>query len=151
MNHAVTIRHANTQDVSAMCHLLEQLFAIEQDFESDPDKQRRGLTLLLGSTHARLFVAEQERQVVGMLTVQLLVSTAEGGMVGMVEDVAVDERCRGQGIGKALLQHLEAWAQKTGLLRLQLLADSNNHPAMSFYEKCGWLTTDLIALRRFPS
>jgi ribosomal protein S18 acetylase RimI-like enzyme len=151
MNHAVTIRHANTQDVTAMCRLLSQLFVIEQDFVPDPEKQQRGLTLLLDSTHARLFVAEQERQVVGMLTVQLLVSTAEGGTVGLIEDVVVDEAYRGQGIGKALLQHLETWAQNNGLTRLQLLADRNNRSALRFYEKSGWQTTELIALRRFPS
>lgn len=151
MNNTITIRHANPRDIAAMCRLLEQLFVIEQDFVPNPGKQQRGLTLLLDSTRARIFVAEQEDRVVGMLTVQLLISTAEGGTVGLVEDVVVDEACRAQGIGKALLQHLEMWARQTGLTRLQLLADCNNHSAIAFYEKQGWLTTALMALRRFPS
>ena len=151
MTDTVTIRNANTQDIAAMCNLLEKLFAIEQDFEPDAEKQQRGLTLLLGSTRARVFVAEREKRVVGMLTVQLLISTAEGGTVGLVEDVVVDEACRGRGIGKALLQHLEAWAQQTGISRLQLLADRNNRSALEFYEKLDWFPTGLVALRRFSA
>ena len=134
-----------------MRRLLEQLFAIEQDFVPDPEKQQRGLALLLDSTKSRIFVAEQAGRIVGMLTVQLLISTAEGGTAGLVEDVVVDEAYRDRGIGKALLQHLEAWAIQTGTTRLQLLADRNNHSALGFYEKQGWSATGLIGLRRFPA
>ncbi len=151
MNHTAIIRRAGKQDLTAMCRLLGQLFSIEQDFVPDPEKQQRGLTHLLDSTKARIFVAEQDNRLVGMLTVQLLVSTAEGGTVGLVEDVVVDEECRGQGIGKALLRHLDTWAQQTGLSRLQLLADRNNRSALEFYKGRDWLTTHLIALRRFPA
>ena len=151
MTDAVNIRHADTRDIPAMCRLLEQLFSIEQDFVPDAEKQQRGLTLLLDSTKARLFVAERNDRLVAMSTVQLLISTAEGGTVGLVEDVVVDETYRDRGIGKMMLQHLETWAQNNGLVRLQLLADRNNPSALRFYEKSGWQTTELIALRRFPS
>lgn len=45
--------------------------------------------------------------IVGMATIQTLISTAEGGRVGLVEDVVVDESFRGKGIGKLLLAGIE--------------------------------------------
>ena len=32
--------------------------------------------------------------------------------------------------------------------RLQLLADRNNSPALTFYDKAGWQMTELICLRK---
>jgi GNAT superfamily N-acetyltransferase len=147
MNSSVDIRQAIPGDVPVLAGLLHQLFSIEQDFHPDPEKQRRGLALLLASSQARVFVAEHEGQVVGMLTLQILVSTAQGGPVGLVEDVVVDAAHRGQGIGGAMLEHLRQWSLRRGLSRLQLLADRDNERALAFYRKQGWTTTELIGLR----
>ncbi len=138
------IRPATEHDIPAMAELLHELFAIEADFKPDFAVQCRGLFLLLGRENARIFVAEIQGQVVGMCTVQILISTAMGCAVGTVEDVVVDIEHRGKGIGGALLQALEEWAGEMGLARLQLLADRNNHPALGFYRRQGWQRTNLI-------
>ncbi|PVV07428.1 MAG: hypothetical protein B6D77_13945 [gamma proteobacterium symbiont of Ctena orbiculata] len=130
-----------------MSILLDQLFTIEQDFTPDKAKQRTGLELLLQSPHGYPLVAEHQGKVVGMATLQMVISTAEGGYAGLVEDVVVSESHRGEGIGQALMEHLTKWAVDKGLNRLQLLADQANRPALDFYHKQGWLTTGLIALR----
>lgn len=52
------------------------------------------------------------------------------------------------GIGKQLERAACDWASTQGLLRLQLLADSSNSPALNFYSKAGWNNTSLIALRK---
>jgi GNAT superfamily N-acetyltransferase len=93
-------------------------------------------------------VAEQEGVVVGMATLQILISTAEGGRSGLIEDVVVSESYRGRGVGKRLMEHLVQWAAKQGLTRLQLLADRQNQPALMFYQSQGWSTTNMIALKR---
>jgi len=147
MQTPIQIRHADTADIPALVGLLRQLFSIEQDFEPDPDKQARGLALLLDSSHAQVFVAEQAGRVVGMLSVQVLVSTAQGGPVGLVEDVVVDAACRGRGIGEAMLGRLRQWAVQRGLSRLQLLADRDNGRALAFYRRQGWATSGMLGLR----
>jgi GNAT superfamily N-acetyltransferase len=142
------IRQATAADIEAMSILLDQLFSIEQDFTPDQIKQRMGLKDLLAAKEAYVVVAEVKGAVVAMATLQVLISTAEGGRCGLIEDVVVNASYRGQGIGQALMSHLEDWAQKQGLTRLQLLADRDNHPALTFYKKQGWSVTSLIALRR---
>ena len=144
----VIIRAAEPRDLDALLGLLESLFSIEADFEFDASKQRAGLSLLIGG--ACVLAAEREGRVVGMCTVQTVISTAEGGPVGWVEDVAVAPDCAGQGIGRELLAQAEAWAAQHGLTRLQLLADRNNAPALGFYGHLGWSRTDLVALRKRP-
>ena len=147
---ALTIRHARHDDLEAMVSLLQALFAIEEDFVPDPDRQRRGLIRFLDGCgkHRCIMVAESVNQVIAMATLQILISTAEGGPVGLVEDVVVQEDCRGKGIGRRLMAALAAWSAERGLLRLQLLADRTNFSALDFYNKSGWLPTRLMCLRK---
>jgi GNAT superfamily N-acetyltransferase len=147
---ALTIRPAEREDLDAMVSLLQALFAIEQDFTPDPDRQRRGLLLFLDGCgkHRSILVGAMEDRVIAMATVQILVSTAEGGPVGLVEDVIVREDCRGRGVGRRLMTALRSWAAQRGLTRLQLLMDQHNQPALDFYRKVGWHNTGLVCLRR---
>jgi ribosomal protein S18 acetylase RimI-like enzyme len=147
----VSVRPAEPRDIDAMVSLLETLFTIEADFAFDAAKHRAGLKVLLESGQACVLVAEREGRVAGMVSVQTVISTAEGGPVGWVEDLVVAEDCRGLGLGRRLLEQLETWAIRNGLSRLQLLADRNNGPALGFYERLGWAETSLIALRKFPA
>lgn len=143
------VRPAVSDDIAALVELLQQLFALEVDFVPDSAKQRRGLQLLLERPEqAAVLVAEQNGSVIGMCSAQRLVSTAEGGEVALVEDVIVDAGQRGNGVGRALLEALERWAQDHDLSRLQLLADRGNTPALDFYSRRGWLPTQLLAWRR---
>jgi GNAT superfamily N-acetyltransferase len=132
-----------------MVALLGELFSLEADFRPDPARQRRGLALLLEDRLRRAaIVAEAGDQVVGMVTGQLVVSTAEGAASVLVEDMVVMEGRRGAGIGRRLLDAIEGWAAARGATRLQLLADRENHPSLRFYEARGWRPTRLVCLRR---
>ena len=72
-----------------------------------------------------------ERRVLGMCTVQTMISTAEGGRVGLLEDLVVAADFRNQGQGEKLLAEAVRWAECQGLKRLQLLADKNNLSALN--------------------
>lgn len=144
----VMLRPAVPADIESLLHLLEALFTLEQDFTPDREKQRRGLEMLLAEPSAHVVVAEHEGAVIGVATLQVLISTAEGGPSGLIEDVVVGESHRSRGIGQALMNHLVALADRDGLSRLQLLADRDNQPALAFYEKQGWSKTRLVALRK---
>ena len=148
-------RPARHADIPVLCSLLEELFTLESDFHPDRTKQTKALQLLIDKANADsdhpacvVWVAEQGGEIIGMCSVQVLISTAEGGEVGLVEDVIIDAAHRQQGIGQQLLHSLEAWARDRGLTRLQLLADTHNADAIAFYEKLGWNRTQMQALRK---
>jgi GNAT superfamily N-acetyltransferase len=144
------IRNATRQDAPALVALLGTLFSIEDDFTVDPEKQYRGILMMLDACgkHRCIRVAEMAGRVIGMASVQTRISTAEGGIVGMVEDVVIQEKWRGKGVGSRLLQSIDAWASQHGLLRLQLLADKKNLPALQFYRSRGWAVMELICLTK---
>lgn len=145
----LVIRPARLEDIAAMAGLLSLLFAVEEDFSADRDKQRAGLEMFFKHPAGRyLIVAEHQQQVIGMCSAQLLISTAAGGWKALVEDVVVAEQFRGQGIGKKLLDALAGWAERQGVIRMDLLADRNNSTALDFYERLRWRSTSLIALQK---
>jgi len=145
----VAVRTARAGDLDAMVALLAELFALEPDFRFDPSRQRRGLAMLLEDRLRRVaFVAEGGGTVLGMVTGQLVVSTAEGSGSVLVEDMVVAGAARRRGLGRKLLRAVESWATARGATRLQLLADRENEPALRFYERLGWRGTRMVCLRR---
>ena len=145
------INPANKEDLDDMLLLLQQLFGIEEDFDFDASRQRKGLELLLDSASSVVMIAEDQHSVIAMGTAQLVISTAEGGPSLLVEDVVVKPSWQKQGIGSRLLQALSDWGADRGARRMQLLADQTNSPAIDFYLRCGWQQTQLICLRKFHS
>lgn len=146
----VKIRKATMADIGQLIELLYELFSIERDFVFDKDKQYQGLKLMLkGGKNRRVWVADEEQHgVIGMSTLQILISTAEGGEVGLVEDVVVKKEFRCRGIGSVLLKTVEAWSAERKLLRLQLLKDKSNLPAIQFYKKVKWQPTMMVCMRK---
>ncbi|RJP78554.1 MAG: GNAT family N-acetyltransferase [Desulfobacteraceae bacterium] len=144
------IRNATVADIQPMAALLKELFAIETDFQFDGSRQHRGLQMMLDGCgkHRCVRVAEIQDCVVGMCSAQTLISTAEGGLAAVVEDLVVGRQFRGRGIGNRLIQSVEAWAAGRGIQRLQLLADQTNQPGLRFYSRQQWQPTRLICLRK---
>ncbi|HTN51484.1 MAG TPA: GNAT family N-acetyltransferase [Anaeromyxobacter sp.] len=145
----VVVRAAREADLEALIGLLGILFSIEADFRPDRERQWRGLARMLADRAARtVCVAERAGAVIGMVTGQVVVSTAEGAPSVWVEDLVVVEGERGRGVGRRLLEAVAAWGLERGATRLQLLADRENGPALAFYERLGWRPTRLVCLRR---
>jgi GNAT superfamily N-acetyltransferase len=142
------IRAAKPADVPAMAGLLADLFRIETEFPIDRAKQERALRMIIERPSAAAWVAECGGQVVGMVTAQTVVSTAEGGESIWIEDVIVRDGWRRKGIGRRLVQAVEQWCAARGVTRMQLLADGGNEGAMAFYPHRGWTRTGMVAFRK---
>ena len=54
-----------------------------------------------------------------------------------IDDLCVDEKCRGMHIGTQLYDHVLAFAKENGCYNVTLNVWSCNESAMKFYEKCG--------------
>lgn len=144
------VRKARPSDIGPMCDLLSELFSIETDFTPDKEKQARGLELLLNDTSGSnvVLVADIDGVVIGMCTVQIVVSTSEGGRVGLLEDLIVRRDSRGKGAGTRLLSHALRLCAEKGVSRVQLLRDADNSRARDFYSRNGWSSTNLVCMRK---
>ena len=145
----ITYCQANDADILELVQLLSLLFNIEKDFNPDTSKQQKGLELLLkNSTTASIQVAKNDTgKVIGMVSAQLVISTAEGASSAWVEDMVIDATYRGHGIGKQLLKNALAWAKNKGATRAQLLVDTANTDVLGYYQHLKWETTQLQARR----
>lgn len=54
-----------------------------------------------------------------------------------IDDLCVDENCRGQHIGSKLYQYVVNWAKEHNYYNITLNVWALNDSAMKFYEKCG--------------
>jgi GNAT superfamily N-acetyltransferase len=133
-----------------MCDLLCELFSIESDFSPDRGKQARGLKLLLSDTAGAsiILVAVRGDEIIGMCSVQTLISTAEGGPVGLLEDLIVKKDYRGNSIGTRFLCEIYKWCVMKNISRIQLLRDTDNLAAREFYSSNDWRETKLVCMRK---
>jgi GNAT superfamily N-acetyltransferase len=147
----ITYNEAIKTDIADLVNLLSVLFSIEKDFNPDFTKQQKGLELLIkNKATATIQVARNSAgKVIGMVTAQLVISTAQGAASAWIEDMVVDAKYRGYGIGKELLQQTLAWAKAKGATRAQLLVDITNTDALGYYEHLKWESTQLQARRVF--
>ena len=144
MKTGITVEKAKEEDLPEMAELIGVLFAIEADFEIDYDKQLSGITKLYHTEGADLLVARHEGKVVGMVTMQRLISSAAGDFVGQIEDLVVREEYRKMGVGSRLINKMRFIAiEEYGYRRIQLAADVDNANALRFYSRRGFRRTNL--------
>jgi GNAT superfamily N-acetyltransferase len=148
----IVIGTAQAGQIPALATLIGELFSIEPDFKIDLAKQISGLTLLLAVPERALVLCAQTTlgQVVGLVTMQLVVSTSEGGLSAWLEDLYVLKDFRKQGIAQSLIERAIDWAHGKGATRIQLLADKENTHALEFYQRRNWRWSRLVALVMRP-
>lgn len=139
---------ARAQDLAQLVELLGVLFAQEHELSADAARQLRGLRLILADAAiGRIYVAHEGARVLGMVSILRSISTAEGGPVGLLEDLVVRPDRRGQGLGAKLLAYAIEQARADGLLRLILLTDADNVRAQSLYERAGFARSGMLPMR----
>ena len=97
-----------------------------------------------------IFVAKIAGTVVGYTAFWIWDTNGECSVprkVMNVNDFAVDEGARGQGIGTQMMQELRVLAKAFGCTDLQLTVYPQNDAAVAFYQKCGY-TIKSIEMQR---
>ncbi|MEM9503464.1 MAG: GNAT family N-acetyltransferase [Cyanobacteria bacterium P01_E01_bin.43] len=87
----------------------------------------------------RLVVAELSEQIVGTLMLLVMDNLLHRGTpTAIVEAVAVDPQCQGQGIGRQMMQWAMAEAHRAGCYKLVLSSNQRRDRAHAFYESLGF-------------
>lgn len=144
----VKIRQATMDDIEKLAPLLTQLFEQEEEFTPDISVQKKGLRMILeNKAIGSIFVAEQNEQLLGMVSLLWTVSTALGEKVAWLEDMVIDRDHREKGLGKLLLSQTLDFAKSVGCHRITLLSDNDNAQARTFYEKLGFKVSNMRPFR----
>jgi len=86
-----------------------------------------------------LYVAEQEGTIVGSFALLVMHNLGHlGAPSGIVEDVVVDPRLQGCGIGQAMTRFAIERCRDKGCYKLMLSSNAARERAHAFYEKLGF-------------
>ncbi len=98
----------------------------------------------------RFYVAKLHGVVVGILKIHIHTSAGPGIVdrrTLLIDHFAVEESCRGQGIGSEMLQDVLALAKAFGCTDMQLNVYPQNEAAIALYQKFGF-TIRSITMQR---
>ncbi len=130
----ITVRLAKTDDLTRICEIYSQHFG----YTEAPSRQWWSI---LEDNSITYIVAEDDDKVIGvasMITINKLIRS--GNRVALIEDVAVDEKSRGMGVGRLLISHLQDLAVEKKCYKTILNCSKEN---VKFYEKLGFYKKEI--------
>jgi ribosomal protein S18 acetylase RimI-like enzyme len=128
----MNVRRAQSDDRTAIRPLLEQLM---------PGRSDRGDAIwadALRDEHYAAWVAEDKGQLAGFVDVFLFPDVGHDRYIGVVNNVVVDERARGQGVGERLVQEAVQHCRRHGVVEVHVWTDRTNAQAIRLYKKLGF-------------
>ncbi len=142
------IQKAVIEDIPRLCDLLTQLFSLEEEFTPNKQLQEKGLKEIIKSDSlGDIFVAIKDDEIVAMVNILYSYSTALGAPVGILEDMIVDERHRGEQIASMMIEYIKNYLHEHNFKKITLLTDTDNTKAQNFYEKCGFESSTMVPYR----
>jgi GNAT superfamily N-acetyltransferase len=126
------IRPARPEDAAALAPLATQL-----GYPSTKDDIESRLALVLPDPTQLVAVAEVSGQVVGWIHAALYL-TLESGAAVELRGLVVDEKHRGAGLGRALIERVEEWTRQRGARTVRLRSNVIRDGAHAFYQHLGY-------------
>jgi ribosomal protein S18 acetylase RimI-like enzyme len=132
---------------SASVDVLDALQHLVRELSSSAAKPHGAeLEEIIESPVTRLLVARGETgDVVGMLTLALF--RIPTGMRAWIEDVVVDQRARGTGVGETLVREAIRIAGEHGARTIDLTSNRSREAANRMYRKLGFSRRDTTVYR----
>jgi GNAT superfamily N-acetyltransferase len=125
------VREATPGDVEAIATLVSAL-----GYETGPDDVRHRMETL-AEAGLPVLVAEKG-DVIGVLTTSVTKVLHRPRPVGRISMLVVDERCRGGGIGAALVAEAEKKLAAKGCGLVEVTSNLRRDRAHAFYERAGY-------------
>ena len=142
-----SVRRAEARDIPAILDLLVQVDMVHHNGRPDLFKgpatkySAEELERILVDEETPVFVCTDEQNRV--LGHGFCVMQHSGGQfmeehtTVYIDDICVDEEARGRGVGRALYEHILAFAREKGAYNVTLNVWTCNPGAMAFYERLG--------------
>jgi GNAT superfamily N-acetyltransferase len=111
--------------------------------DGGPQALARALDLFLARPEIGfVWLATVDGETAGACVVCRAISTSRGGLVAKLDDVTVDPRWQGQGVGGAMLAALAGRLRAEGFCRIDTACHRGNAGAWRFYATQGYRPLD---------
>ena len=99
--------------------------------------EREKIEELIESPYHDILIAVDEGKVVGMVIVSVVLATLDRNVY--MEDLVVNNECRGKGVGGMLFEAVKDWGRQKGCRRLEFTSSNRDGKAgaRGFYESHG--------------
>ena len=135
---AIQIRPLKTSDIAAIMQLHREL-GWNPAFKDDGSTLRQRLEELTGEENALLLVAEIDRRVVGYIHGEIVTYLLFAGREMLMSEVFVMASERGKGVGRALINTIEAEAVRRKCFRISVLNSRERESyKRGFYPSLGY-------------
>ncbi|MBR3099290.1 MAG: GNAT family N-acetyltransferase [Clostridia bacterium] len=143
----MNVRRAEKKDLEAVKNLLSQVLEVHAGIRPDlfisgtrkyTDEE---ILAIFADPETPVFVAEEEGCVLGycFCAAQTRKSHVFREAKELyIDDLCVDEKARGKGVGRTLYEYADAWAKREGFDWLTLHVWEGNDSARAFYEGLGF-------------
>lgn len=141
------IRRAGEADIPSLNKLLRQVLDVHFQGRSDLFKENAKkytddeLKTLLSATDTPVFVAEDNGTVEGYAFCVIKQEKESHILTSVktlyIDDLCVDETCRGKGVGTLLYNYVLEFAKRQGCYNVTLNVWACNKNALAFYQKLG--------------
>ncbi|MCD6053690.1 MAG: GCN5-related N-acetyltransferase [Rubrobacteraceae bacterium] len=158
MNEDFTIRPGRREDAAEAARLwmqsAEEHTSHDRVYETSPGAEktmRRFLADVAKSSYSFLFVAVVGDRTVGFISGELRQGspTFLPKTWASVDDVFIEPEYRNRGMGRALLQCVQAWAQERGADGISLQVAAANSRGRKFYEELGFRDISVYKVLEF--
>jgi ribosomal protein S18 acetylase RimI-like enzyme len=139
--HVERVVVADQEVVAAVRRLLPQLS------ESAPAPEAYDVeTVVTSETTTLLLARDDDRRIVGMLTVAIF--RLPSGLRAWIEDVVVDESARRLGVGRALVERATELASESGARSIDLTSRPSRESARQLYTSMEFVERSTTVFRR---
>jgi ribosomal protein S18 acetylase RimI-like enzyme len=134
----IKIRTACLDDSSSIASLMSQL-----GYLTSPDEMKERLEGILPGSDYLTLVAEDRKEVVGMIGAGIYRYYEKNGTYGRLLVLVVDEKRRAQGIGAALVTEAERLLKEREVNSIIVNSGKHRNEAHRFYQGLGYEETGL--------
>lgn len=140
--HAILFRQATIDDLPAIIRMLADDFLGQQRERLEdplPESYVKAFREIDADPNNELIVAENDGVVIGTLQLIIIPSLSyQGGKRSSVESVRVDEKYRGQGIGREMMLWAIERAKEKDCISMHLTSHGERKDAHRFYQQLGF-------------
>jgi len=117
-----------------------------REARQEPIEER--LEDLLDDPGCRMLVATIDGTVVGY-AVARLEHLADGSVLGVIDDIFVEEGARQVGLGELMINDLMAWCEERKCIGMDAMALPGHRATKNFFEESGFTARQLVMHHRF--
>ncbi|QDD67265.1 N-acetyltransferase [Herbaspirillum seropedicae] len=107
-------------------------------YDSTAEEVGERIASVQRSSTDMVLVATSAEHVIGCISLHVMPLFHAAGFLGRVTSLVVDAGCRGQGIGKALMESANEWFVTNGCVKVEVTSGDQRESAHQFYESLGF-------------